>query len=126
MEEIAKIKSFSDLIAWRRGHELVLFIYQITKIFPQNEQFGLVSQMRRAAVSITSNITEGFYRGSYKEKKHFYLSARASLGELQNQLLISRDIKYLNLDKFTEISQKSVEVHKLLNGLIRGCQRMIK
>lgn len=125
MENLSKIKSFKDLVVWQKGHELVLLIYRVTKDFPKSERFGLVNQLRRAAVSITSNITEGFYRGSYREKQYFYLLARGSLGEVQNQLLISRDISYLNLDKFNEISQKSVEVHKLLNGLIRGCKDRI-
>jgi four helix bundle protein len=125
MENLSKIKSFKDLIVWQKGHELVLLIYRITKDFPKSESFGLINQLRRSAVSVTCNINEGFYRESYLEKKRFYLIARGSLGELQNQLLISRDINYLNLDKFIEISQKSVEVHKLLNALIRGCKSRI-
>ena len=70
--ENKKIQSFTDLDAWREGHALVLAIYRITRDFPREEQFGLVSQLRRAAVSITSNIAEGFSRLSYKEKRQFY------------------------------------------------------
>ena len=66
--ESSKIRSFTDLNAWKYGHELVLDIYRITKLFPKDEMFGLVSQMRRSAVSITSNIAEGFSRESYAEK----------------------------------------------------------
>ena len=117
--EIAKIKSFTDLNAWKYGHELVLDIYKITKLFPKEEMFGLVSQMRRCAVSITSNIAEGFSRESYKEKIRFYYISQGSLTELQNQLLISKDIELITKEKFKEIADKSVTASKLLNGLIK-------
>lgn len=67
-QELRSIKQFTDLIAWQKGHELVLLTYQFTKAFSKDETFGLVSQMRRCAVSITSNVAEGFSRQSYKEK----------------------------------------------------------
>jgi len=92
-QESGKIKSFMDLDAWKEGHRLVLEIYQITKKFPREELFGLTNQLRRAAVSFTSNIAEGFSRNSYKEKLQFYSMALGSLTEIQNQLLISRDIR---------------------------------
>jgi four helix bundle protein len=87
--ESEKIYSFTDLKAWKQGHELVLFVYEITKHFPQNEVFGLTSQMRRAVVSITSNIAEGFSRISNKEKAQFYSIALGSLTEIQNQSYIA-------------------------------------
>ena len=71
-QKLGKIKSFVDLDAWKEGHKLVLVIYNLTKAFPHEEAFGLNSQMRRCAVSITSNIAEGFSRQSYKEKIQFY------------------------------------------------------
>ena len=77
-----RIKSFTDLIAWQEAHKLALIVYKTTKKFPENEKFGLVSQMRRSAVSITSNIAEGFSRVSKKEKLQFYAIARGSLTEL--------------------------------------------
>lgn len=121
MEEIKeKIRSFTDLRAWREGHNLVLAIYDITKNFPREEQFGLTNQIRRAAVSVTSNISEGFSRQSYKEKSQFYSMALGSLTELQNQLLISRDIKYLDKENFSKIAEQTVIVSKLLNGLIKS------
>ncbi len=115
--ENAKIKSFADLNAWKKGHLLVLDIYKITKKFPADERFGLISQMQRAAVSITSNIAEGFSRNTSKDKFQFYCIAHGSLTELQNQLIISRDLKYLDRDNFDKIAQQSIVVGKLINGL---------
>src|SRR3989344_224377 len=91
MEQKKKIQSFTDLEVWRESHKLVLMVYKFTKNFPKNELFGLTSQLRRAVVSITSNIAEGFSRFSYKEKIQFYSIAFGSLTEVQNQLLISKD-----------------------------------
>jgi len=84
------IRHFRDLRVWQESHSLVLAIYKLTKKFPHDERFGLVDQSRRAAVSITSNIAEGFGRGTARDKKHFYMTAKASLAELQNQLLIAK------------------------------------
>ncbi len=117
--ESGKIKSFTDLNAWKEGHKLVLAVYEITKTFPREEIFGLVSQMRRCAVSITSNIAEGFSRQSYKEKIQFYSIAQGSTTELQNQLLIAKDVNYITKEKFQEIAKQSVIVHKIINGLIK-------
>ncbi len=114
-----KIRSFTDLQAWREGHTLVIMIYRVTKLFPKEELFGLTSQLRRAAVSITSNIAEGFSRGSYKEKVQFYAIALGSLTETQNQLLVAKDIGYLDEEAFRKISSQSISVSKLLNGLIK-------
>lgn len=114
-----KIKSFTDLNAWKKGHGLVLDIYKITKDFPNEEMYGLVSQMRRCAVSITLNIAEGFGRKSYKEKNRFYYISRGSVAELQNQLLVSRDIKYIDNKIFQIIGNKTVEVNKIISGLIK-------
>lgn len=113
------IQSFTDLDAWKEGHQLVLMVYKATKVFPKEEVFGLVSQMRRCAVSITSNIAEGFSRQSYKEKVQFYAIALGSVTELQNQLLITRDVKFVKEESFQEMAQQSVRVHKVLNGLIK-------
>lgn len=115
-----KIKSFTDLNVWKGGHKLVLTIYKITLNFPQAEIYGLTNQMRRCVVSITSNIAEGFSRSSRKEKIQFYYIALGSLTELQNQLLISKDLGYIDKAKFTPIAEQTVIVHKLLNGLIKS------
>ena len=115
-----KIKSFTELIAWQKGHELVLAIYKITGEFPTKETFSLVDQMRRAAISITSNIAEGFSRQGLKEKIQFYYMSLGSLTELQNQLLIARDVGYLSKEKFQDLAQRTVEVGKVVNGLIKS------
>ena len=100
INEPKKIIYFTDLNTWKEGHKLVLTIYQITKKLPKDELFGLTSQMRRAAVSITSNIAEGFSRQSFKEKAQFYSMAQGSLTELQNQLLVSKDIGYFTAEEY--------------------------
>lgn len=118
-----KISSFTDLIVWQKAHKLVLEIYLITKTFPREELYGLVDQMRRCAVSITSNIAEGFSRQGLKEKIQFYYVSLGSVTELQNQLLISRDLGYINNSQFNDLANKTIEVHKLLNGLIKSLKK---
>lgn len=112
-----KISSFTDLIAWQKAHLFVVQIYKTLKDFPAYEQYGLASQMRRAAVSITSNIAEGFSRSGKKEKMQFYAIAKGSLTELQNQLLLARDISYIKAIRFNELAEQSAEVSKLITGL---------
>jgi four helix bundle protein len=113
-----KIKSFTDLISWRIARDLVLKIYKITKEFPPAEIFGLSSQMRRASISISSNIAEGFGRRSKKEKIQFYSIAKGSLIELQNQLVLSLDIGYINKDEFKQLAELMIRCSKLITGLI--------
>jgi len=117
-----KIKNFTDLETWKEGHKLVLLIYEATRLFPKEEKFALIDQMRRAAVSITSNIAEGFSRQSKKEKAQFFLMSKGSLTELQNQLLISKDIHYLKSEDFNKLINQTIIVNKLLNGLINYCR----
>lgn len=93
-----KIRSFTDLHAWQKAHELVLEVYKITKYFPREEQFGLTNQIRRASISVSSNLAEGFSRRSYKEKIQFYSMALGSTTEVQNQLLIAKDVDYITPD----------------------------
>lgn len=114
-----KIKNFTDLTVWQKGHQLVLDVYQKTNQFPSEEIFSLTNQLRRASVSITSNIAEGFSRKTHKEKLQFYFTALGSLSEVQNQLLIARDLNYLNIDPFNKLISTSIEISKMLNGLIK-------
>jgi len=120
-----KIKSFTDLNIWKEGHKLVLDIYRITKNFPREEQFGLTIQLRRAGVSFTSNIAEGFSRNFYKEKLQFYSIALGSLTEIQNQLLVAKDIDYMTKEEFDKIAEQTIIVNKITNGLIKKSKSII-
>ncbi|PIQ70508.1 four helix bundle protein [Candidatus Shapirobacteria bacterium CG03_land_8_20_14_0_80_40_19] len=116
----SKIVSFTDLNAWKEGHKLVLSVYKVTSSFPANEKFGLVSQMNRAVISITSNIAEGFTRIGVKDKINFYYMAKASLTELQNQLIVCKDLLYVNSENFSQNWNQTIIVHKLITGIIKG------
>lgn len=124
-QDLGKIRTFTDLDAWKEGHVLVLMVYKITGNFPKEEIFGLVSQMKRCVISITSNIAEGFSRQSYKEKLQFYSMALGSVTELQNQLLVARDVGFMTNNAFEELSNQAIKVHKIINGLIKKCKTII-
>jgi four helix bundle protein len=117
------ITTFKDLHAWNKAHELVLETYKSTREYPSEEIYCLVSQMRRSAVSITSNIAEGYSRKTGKDKIHFYVIALGSLTELQSQLEVSKDLGYLEEMLYTAMIEKSVVVHKLINGLIKSLSK---
>lgn len=121
-----KILKFTDLISWQESHKLVLMIYEATTSFPKFEMFGIVSQMRRSAVSVTSNIAEGFGRRSIREKIQFYFIAQSSLTELQNQLLVSRDVGYTSSETHQEIYKQSHSAFMLICGLIRKSRLLVK
>lgn len=120
MEAKTPLRSFTQLVAWQEGHRLVLEVYKVTKNFPKEELFALTNQMQRCVVSITSNVAEGFSRQSYKEKIQFYSISQGSVTELQNQLLIARDIGYLSKQDFDRIALITVNVSKLVVGLIKS------
>jgi len=114
------IKDFTQLHAWQKSHSVVLDIYLLTKSFPKVELFGLVTQMRRSAVSITSNIAEGFGRHSIQEKRQFYRVALGSISELQSQLFVARDTDLITQEQFNDMYSKSVVARKLVFGLKNG------
>lgn len=118
------IKSFNDLATWKEAHKLVLAIYKATKQFPQDERFGLIIQLRRAVVSVSSNIAEGFSRNTNKEKVQFYYMALGSLTEVQNQLIISKDLSYMSKSRFDELMKQVIVVNKLINGMIKSAKAM--
>ena len=120
-----KIKDFTDLDTWKIAHDLVLSIYKTSKKFPDSEKFGLVSQIQRASVSITSNIAEGFGRKGIKEKIQFYYLAHGSLIEVKNQLILAKDLEYINNDYFIKILEKITLSQKLLQGLIKTSKSFI-
>ncbi|MBI2476061.1 MAG: four helix bundle protein [Candidatus Taylorbacteria bacterium] len=119
------MREFTDLKVWQESHKLVILIYKETKSFPREEIFGLTSQMRRAAVSVSSNIAEGFGRQSYKEKVQFYYLAHGSLVELKNQLFIARDILYITVPHFETLMEQVAQVQRLLQGLISKSKTFI-
>ncbi len=118
-----KVQKFYDLETWKIAHQFVLEIYKITKKFPKDELYGLVVQMRRAAISITANIAEGFLRFHYKDKIRFYYQARASMAEAQNFLLLAKDLGYITLEECQRLGEMGNEVLRLINGLIRAIDK---
>jgi len=119
------IRSFTDLQVWQEGHALVISIYKATDLFPKKETYTIIDQMRRSALSVTSNLAEGFGRQTYKEKLHFYYLSQGSLTELKNQLLVAKDVGYLTKEEFNIYANQANIVHKLLQGLIRKTKTFI-
>jgi four helix bundle protein len=115
----------NKLLVWKRSHELALKVYEITKEFPKEEQFGLTSQIRRAAVSIPSNIVEGKARNSTRDYLRFLLISRGSLEEVKYQLLLSKDLKYISNDSLEITFMIADDVGKLLNGLIKSLEHKL-
>ena len=111
-------QSYRDLIAWQKGIELVTAIYRLTQTFPKDELYGLTSQLRRAAVSIPSNIAEGQGRKSKPEFRHFLRNAAGSLMEVETQLTIAAVLGYLSRENETELLKQTNELGKITNGLI--------
>jgi four helix bundle protein len=122
--EKTKIKNFTDLLIWQRGHQIVLKIYKITKEFPSEEKFALTDQLRRAAVSITSNIAEGFGRDKMNDKAHFYTMALGSIYEVQNQLLIAKDVRYLDGGECEILFNECMEISKMSLALIKKIRNL--
>lgn len=114
------IQKFTDLIVWQQAHALVLSVYSLTKDLPKTEIYGLVSQIQRSSVSVTSNIAEGFGRRNKKEKIQFYYISHGSLTETENLLLVIRDTKLIKKEKCDSMLEHIHTVQALLNGLIRS------
>ncbi|MBI3477915.1 MAG: four helix bundle protein [Acidobacteria bacterium] len=119
-------ENYRDLIAWQKAKALALEIYCCTRKFPKDEMYGLTSQMRRAAVSIPSNIAEGKGRHSPKELVQFLFHARGSLLELDTQLSIAHELDYVDEPTFIHLDGMIDEVGRILNGLINRFQGQIK
>jgi four helix bundle protein len=119
------MKTFKEIFAWQKGYELCLLIYKITSVFPRNEEFGLKSQMRRAAVSIISNIAEGFRRAGIKDGIQFYNYSEASLEELKCQSMLAHDLGYLDDKIFGAIEHLQNETGKVLCGWIKSQKSLI-
>ena len=116
--EIVMGESYRELVAWRKAMQLVKEIYDVTRAFPREELYGLTSQLRRAAVSVPSNIAEGQARFSQREFFHFLSHARGSLVEVETQILIAEDLAYLSAVRANAVLMASAELDRILNGLI--------
>jgi len=114
------IKTFQELQVWQKAHRLVLLTYKVTKAFPKEELYGLVSQLRRSAASIPTNIAEGYKRRGAKDYARFVNMADASLEETKYHLILARDLEYMDLEHSRELADLCDEVGKMLNGLYRS------
>src|SRR3989344_6763359 len=114
------VKNFTDLTVYQKAHSLVLKIYSITNNFPSEEKFCLTDQIRRSAISVTSNIAEGFSKNSAKDKSQFYAISKGSLTELQSQMLVAKDLKYVTAEKFQNLESDFTNIAKMLSGLIKS------
>lgn len=117
------MQDFRKLLVWQKGHELVLHVYRVSRGFPREELFGLTSQMRRCAVSVPSNIAEGSGRGSDPDFARFLIIAMGSSSELEYQLLLARDLGYVEAESHRSIETLVKEVKKMLAALIKRVQR---
>ena len=117
------MKSHKDLIVWQKSMDHVAAIYVVTKAFPKEELFGIVSQMRRAAVSIPSNIAEGYGRLYDKETVKFLSNALGSASELETQLIISKDLGYLSIEDFQKLTNQIEEIIRMLSALIKSANQ---
>ena len=120
-----KIETFFDLYAWQEGHKLVLMVYELVKKFPRNEQYALSDQLRRCVVSVTSNVAEGFSRRTARDKIQFYSISLGSITELQNQIVIARDVGFCTREECGKVMDQSIVVHKLVRGLLKATPQYV-
>ena len=114
------VKSYRDLIAWQKAMDLVLEVYRSTRLFPQVETYGLISQLRRAAVAIPSKIAERHERISTGEYRQFLGHPLGSVMEIETQILIAEQLTYLDKEKSANLLNRTSELGKILNGLLRS------
>lgn len=119
------MEDFKDLKVWHKAHELTVMIYQRTRSFPKDELYGLTSQIRRASGSIGANIAEGCGRRSDPEMRRFIQIARGSASELEQHLLLARDLQFLAQGESTELLSRIMEIQRMLAGLAQRLQPRI-
>lgn len=117
------MKNFRDLKVWEKSHKVALKVYGLTKSFPKEEMYGLVSQMRRSASSIPTNIAEGCGRGSDSQFAYFLNIALGSASELEYQLILSSDLKLISDENSKEILKELIEVKKMLTKLYKAVSK---
>ena len=116
------IRSYRDLQCWQHAFSLAKQVYRLTSQFPDAERFGLISQTRRAAVSVASNIAEGYGRGRTADYLRFLGLARGSLYELETQMLLGLELSYLNQSDYSQFEDATLNCGRLLAGLIRSLE----
>ncbi len=121
-----QVRDFTDLTVWKLARELRKGVYQIVRVFPSDEKFGLVSQVRRAAVSVTANIAEGFGRYSYQENIQFCRQARGSVFEVKDHLIAAKDGGYLSVAEYEKADALAQRVIQTINGYIRSTRVRLK
>lgn len=121
-----KVNTFKDLIVWQKSMELVTKIYECTTSFPKEEMYGLTTQVRRAAVSVPSNIAEGSSRSSTKEFIRFLNIANGSLMELETQIMIAETLNMLTTDKGGELVKRAEEISRMIKALKKSLLARIK
>lgn len=114
------MRNFQELTIWQKSHSLTLKVYHLTQTFPQEEMYGLSSQMRRSAASIPTNIAEGCGRNSNPDMKRFLTISTGSASELEYQLILSKDLKYLNELSFKELTYELQEIRKMIFSFINN------
>lgn len=117
-----KINSYRDLIVWQKSMALVKYVYAISNGYPSSEKFGLTDQTRRSAVSVPSNIAEGYGRGHTNDYARFLQIARGSLFEIETQIEIAYSLNYISSDEYSNITDSAMKIEKMLNSLIRILQ----
>ncbi len=119
------LKSYRDLDLWKKAHSVVLEVYRLTNLFPRNEQFGVVSQLRRSAASIPANIAEGYGRRSTKELIQFLGIANGSLEELRYFLLLSKDLRYLSIEAWEAVEKDLRSVAQMMQALTKSLRERL-
>ena len=120
-----RVKSFEDLLVWKRSHSIVVKLYRVTKKFPKEELYGITNQIRRAAVSVPNNIAEGFGRHSTKELIQYLIQARGSIQELKYLIILSRELSYIADQEETFFIKEINEIGKMLNGMINSLRKKL-
>jgi len=120
----SKVADFTQLEVWRKARALRREVYRVTQSFPKEEAYGLAMQMRRAAVSVTANLAEGYGRYSYQENVQFCRLSRGSAYELRDHFTSALDARYVNRERFLQLNSMALDVIRLVNGYIRSTQRL--
>lgn len=123
---MTEYKSFEEMPVWQKAHKLAVEIFHVSEHFPRKEDYGLTSQLRRAALSIPANIAEAFGRFHYKDKLNFYYNSRGSANETKSHLLYARDVGYIDVSIYDALDHKLSEVLLELNSVISTLRRNLK